>query len=217
MRISFTGGRSWDCFPGGAGTPASGRGTLSRPLTRRRRIPTNLLDPIEYPPDELANLHHLRWDIETFHRDFKHTLRARSRHCLTPDTFHKELPMHMIAAVPIRRTMLEAARSRRLPPAKLSFSRALREARVFLRRVAGATLAVTRRAHHEFVGECARYVVKVKPGRSFSRNPRECRAKTRALDRKPRGRPAATADPFAFENSMPEILTYGKGECYASS
>jgi len=33
---------------------------------RRRRLVTSLLDPIMYPASELANLYHLRWDIETF-------------------------------------------------------------------------------------------------------------------------------------------------------
>ena len=184
---------------------------------RRRRILTNLLDPIKYPPKELANLYHLRWDIETFYRDFKHTLQARSWHCQTPDTFNKELTMHMIAVVLIRRTMLKAAKSRRLRPARLSFSRALTEARVFLRRIAGAALAVARRAYHEFVRECARYVVKIKPGRSFPRNKQEYRAKARGLEKRRPGRPGKSSEPFTFENSMPETITYVNDGVYALS
>lgn len=184
---------------------------------RRRRILTNLLDPTKYPPEELANLYHLRWDIETFYRDFKETMRARTWHCQTPDTFQKELTMHMIAVVLIRRTMLEAAHRRRLPPARLSFSRALTEARVFLRRVAGALLHVARLAYREFVRQCSRHLVTVKPGRCFPRNPQEYRAKARGLEKKPRGRPKPAPQPFAFENSMPETLSNGKGETYALS
>jgi len=37
---------------------------------RRRRLLTSLLDPLKYSPSELAQLYHLRWDIETFYRDF---------------------------------------------------------------------------------------------------------------------------------------------------
>jgi len=184
---------------------------------RRRRILTNLLDPIKYPPRELANLYHLRWDIETFYRDFKETMQARTWHCQSPDTFQKELTMHMIAVVLIRTTMLEAARKRRVPPARLSFSRALTEARVFLRRVAGAVAHVARGAYRDFVAQCARHLVTVKPGRSYPRDPQEYRAKARGLEKKARGRPRTPAEPFAFENSMPETLTGAKGETYALS
>jgi len=38
---------------------------------RRRRLVTSLLDPIEFPASELARLYHMRWDIETFYRDFR--------------------------------------------------------------------------------------------------------------------------------------------------
>lgn len=113
---------------------------------RRRRILTNLLDPDRYPSHDLAALYHRRWDIETFYRDFKETMQARTWHCQTPDTFEKELTMHMIAVVLIRNTMLEAARSQNLRPARLSFCRALTEARVFLRRIGGAVFAVVLRA-----------------------------------------------------------------------
>jgi hypothetical protein len=48
---------------------------------RRRRLVTSLLDPSLYPAEELAQLYHMRWDIETFYRDFKRTMRATSWHC----------------------------------------------------------------------------------------------------------------------------------------
>ena len=121
----------------------------------------------------------------------------------------------MIAVVLIRRTMLEAARKRRVPPARLSFSRALTEARVFLRRVAGVAAHVARLAYREFVGQCARHLVTVKPGRSFPRNPQEYRAKARGLEKKPRGRPSAPAEAYALENSMAEALSDENGEAYA--
>jgi hypothetical protein len=184
---------------------------------RRRRILTNLIDPLRYPPDELANLYHLRWDIETFYRDFKETMQARKWHCQSPDTFQKELTMHMIAVVLIRRTMLEAARKRRVAPARLSFSRALTEARVFLRRVPGAPARFARQAYTDFVVQCARHLVTVKPGRSFPRNKQQYRAKARGLEKKPRGRPSRTVEPFALENSMPETLTDEKQVAYALS
>jgi hypothetical protein len=62
---------------------------------RRRRLVTSLLDPILFPASELANIYHMRWDIETFYRDFKHTMRTTSWHCATPTTFHQELLVYV--------------------------------------------------------------------------------------------------------------------------
>ena len=98
---------------------------------RRRRILTSLIDAETYPSSDIAALYHRRWDIETFYGDFKTTMQACKWHCQSPDTFEKELAMHMIAFVLIRTTMLEAARKRGAQPARLSFSRALTEARIF--------------------------------------------------------------------------------------
>jgi len=182
---------------------------------RRRRLLTSLLDPLKYSPSELAQLYHLRWDIETFYRDFKETMQARTWHCQTPDTFQKELTMHMIATVLIRRVMLEAARTRRLPPARLSFARALTEARVFLQRAAGASPDESADALTEFVSQCARYVVAVKPGRSFPRDPQEYRAKARGTRRRARGRPAKAAQ--ILRQPDEETITDEKGMTYSLS
>ncbi len=184
---------------------------------RRRRILTSLLDPLIYSSAELANIYHQRWDIETFYRDFKETMQARTWHCQSPDTFEKELAMHMIAMLLIRRTMLEAARLRRTKPARLSFARALTEARVFLGRIAGAVRGRACTAYKCFVRQCALYKIRVKPGRSFSRNQQEYRARARGLEKKPRGRPPKIVEPFAVENAAEETLTDRKGVCYALS
>src|SRR5208283_3090826 len=69
---------------------------------RRRRLVTSLLDHILFPASELARLYHMRWDIETFYRDFKCTLSASSWHCQSPRSFHQELLVHMIALCLIR-------------------------------------------------------------------------------------------------------------------
>jgi len=96
---------------------------------RRRRLVTSLLDPILFPASDLANLYHMRWDIETFYRDFKHTLRASSWHCHTPTSFHQELLVHMIVLCLIRIAMLQASQLAKVSVGQLSFARALTETR----------------------------------------------------------------------------------------
>jgi IS4 transposase len=103
---------------------------------------TSLLDPSLFPASELARLYHLRWDIETFYRDFKHTLQATSWHCHTPASFHQELLVHMIALCLIRLAMLEASRLANVSVAQLSFARALTETRLFLKFLLSAAEAV---------------------------------------------------------------------------
>jgi hypothetical protein len=94
---------------------------------RRRRLVTSLLDPDRFPAAELARLYPLRWDIETFYRDFKHALRATSWHCQTPNSFHQERLMHLIALCLIRLAMLEASCLIHVSVGQISFARALTE------------------------------------------------------------------------------------------
>ena len=182
---------------------------------RRWRILTDLLDPVAYPPEEIAQLYHMRWDIETFYRDFKHTMQACKWHCKTPDSFHKELAMHMIAAVLIRTVMLEAARSKHRKPARLSFSRAVTEARIFFKRAAQALGAGLQNAYAMFVKQCARHVVPAKPGRSYPRDTQETRRKARGLSTDNRGRKPKQVKPPTYPAL--ETLTTWHGVCYALS
>lgn len=156
---------------------------------RRRRLITSLLDPILFPASELAKLYHMRWDIETFYRDFKHTLSATSWHCRTPSSFHQELLMHMIAICLIRIAMLQAGRLANLPVGQLSFARALTETRLFLKILMSTVdLFLWHSIWTEFIHNCAKHRVRIKPGRQFSRDRQEYRRKSRGLEKKPRGR-----------------------------
>ena len=153
---------------------------------RRRRLVTSLLDPIDFPAQELAHLYHLRWGIETFYRDFKCSLRATSWHCQTPESFHKELLIHMIVCCMIRLAMLGACRLVRLTVEQLSFARALTETRLLLRALLTTTdtdiWASIWETHLSF---CARYHVRSKQGRQFTRDRQQYRRKSRGLE-KPR-------------------------------
>ena len=157
---------------------------------RRRRLVTSLLDPDRFPAPELARLYHLRWDIETFYRDFKHTIRATSWHCHTPNSFHQELLMHMIALCLIRLAMLEAGRLIHVSVGQISFARALAETRLFFKLLLSAAEALLWPALWDvFVHCCARHRVLVKPDRHFTRDRQEYRRKSRGLQKRRRGRP----------------------------
>lgn len=185
---------------------------------RRRRLVTSLLDPDVYPASELAQLYHMRWDIETFYRDFKHTFSAICWHCQTPDSFHRELLVHMIAFCLIRLAMLEASRLVNISAGGLSFARALTETRLFFkllipprREVPWASIWMA------FVQCCSQHRVRSKPDRQFSRDRQEYRRKSRGLERKRPGRkPEPVKDISIFDN-RPETLKDGKGGLYLLS
>ena len=176
---------------------------------RRRRLVTSLLDPMEFPAPELARLYHMRWDIETFYRDFKRTLCATSWHCKTPKSFHQELLVHMIALCLIRIAMLEGCRLANVSVGQLSFTRALTETRLFLKLLlATAEVNIWASIWANYVQCCAQHRVLYKPGRQFSRDRQEYRRKSRGLDKRPRGRKPKfkKASPLALQSETRKDL-----------
>lgn len=185
---------------------------------RRRRLVTSLLDPILFPASELAHLYHMRWDIETFYRDFKHTLRATSWHCRTPISFRQELLVHMIALCLIRIAMLEASRLANVSVGQLSFARALTETRLFFKFVqATAEVLLWPSIWQAFVQCCARHRVKFKPNRQFPRDRQQYRRKSRGLERNPPGRKPKAAKKTTPRPPQPEILKDRKGRVFLLS
>lgn len=183
---------------------------------RRRRLATSLLDSIEFPASELAQLYHLRWGIETFYRDFKCSLRATCWHCQTPESFHKELLMHMIVCCLIRIAMLAACVPARLQARQLSFARALTETRLLLKillSTKGLHLWASIWATH--ISCCARHRVRCKPGRQFARDRQEYRRKSRGLEkpRKNNKRKYREASPLG----KPETRKGPKGQLFLLS
>jgi hypothetical protein len=185
---------------------------------RRRRLVTSLLDPDLFPASELAHLYHMRWDIETFYRDFKHTMQAKSWHCQTPSSFHQELLMHMIVLCLVRLVMLQASQLAKVTVGQLSFARALTETRLFFKLLLSAV-----EINHwasiwaAFVKCCAHYRVKIKPNRHFTRDRQEYRRKSRGLERKRPGcKPKATETAPSLL-SRPETLKNRQDEVYLLS
>jgi hypothetical protein len=185
---------------------------------RRRRLVTSLLDSVTFPASEIARLYHLRWDIETFYRDFKQTFKAMNWHCRMPTSFHQELIIHMIAFCLIRLAMVEAGCLAKVYIGQLSFARALTETRLFFTRLS-ADKAVVQWAiiWMEYVQCCALHRVRSKPNRQFPRDKQEYRKKSRGLERKRRGRKPAVTKKTSVMEFRPETLQNSKGQAYLLS
>jgi len=77
---------------------------------RRRRIATSLLDAKEYPAAELSDIYHLRWNIETFYREFKSTMNGNHWHCGKVESFKIEFLSKMILCCMTRLAVIKLGR-----------------------------------------------------------------------------------------------------------
>jgi hypothetical protein len=104
------------------------RYTLLVPGLRTRTVTlvTTLLDPIEYPPKDLAELYRGRWQIETNLCHLKRSMGMEVLHCKTVDGVTKELLVYVLVYNLVRLVMIEAAHRHCLPLDRVSFVDALR-------------------------------------------------------------------------------------------
>ena len=92
------------------------------------RLITNLLDPVQWPAQELAALYAQRWEIETALDEFKTHMRGgrvvlRSK---TPVLVEQEFYGMMLAHWAVRSLMNEAAQKEHIDPDRLSFTHSIR-------------------------------------------------------------------------------------------
>jgi hypothetical protein len=93
--------------------------------TRSVMLVTTLLDPVQYPAEELAKLYLRRWEMEICFRHIKTTLQMEHLSCKTPEMIDRELRMHFLVHNLVRRVALEAARRHLVPVQRISFAGAL--------------------------------------------------------------------------------------------
>ena len=92
-------------------------------------IITTLLDPIEYPATELAELYLRRWEVELNFDDLKTTMGMDELRCKTPEMVEKELLMYFIAYNAARWMICKAAEKTGADPMRISFKGTLQELR----------------------------------------------------------------------------------------
>ncbi|AQW48308.1 transposase [Streptomyces hygroscopicus] len=95
------------------------------------RLITTVLDPDQAPARELAVLYHERWEIESLLDELKvHQAGARSvLRSKTPDGVEQEVHGMLLVHHALRQLAHLAARSRRVDPDRVSFTRTLHAAR----------------------------------------------------------------------------------------
>lgn len=141
-------------------------------------------------------------------RDFKCCLSATCWHCQTPQSFHRELLMHMIVCCLIRIAMLSACRQVGLSVGQLSFSRALTETRLFLKLLL-AKVNCWEENWARYIQCCAQFHVRYKPNRQYSRDRQEYRRKARGLEKRNNKTGRKYREPSPL--SLPETRKDAKG------
>ncbi len=84
-------------------------------------IVTTLLDPTEFPKQDLAELFRARWNQELDLRSIKVTMQMDFLRCKTPELVRKEAWTHLLAYNLIRTVMAQAADKHDVVPRTLSF------------------------------------------------------------------------------------------------
>jgi len=97
-----------------------------RGRTRIITLVTTLLDPAEYPADELATLYGQRWEIETHLGELKTTMGMDVLRCRSVPGVLKEATMFALVYNLVRLVMVEAARQQQTSVRSVSFIDALR-------------------------------------------------------------------------------------------
>src|SRR4029077_18105791 len=97
--------------------------------TRQVILVTTLLDSAKYPPEALSRLYFRRWAMELTLRNIKITLQMDQLSCKNPKNLEREIRMHFLVHNLVRRLMLEAARTHRVPLERVSFAGSLAAAR----------------------------------------------------------------------------------------
>lgn len=88
-------------------------------------VVTTLLDPLEFPPQEIAALFRQRWHAELHLRSIKTVMRMDVLRCLTPEMVRKEIWTHLLAYNLLRSMLCSAAAESDRPLCTFSFKASL--------------------------------------------------------------------------------------------
>jgi len=175
--------RRSDAFKNRAGAP---KRMLVRIITARRRgwrprrLVTSLTDSGQYPGAEITLLYHERWHIETFFREYKHTLKAQQFHAHTKKALYTEIIFQMLLCTLTRLSMADAARHGALKPGDLSFTKSLSQIKNILQITATLPIEKWPEVYEELIRTIATLKIDKRPGRAFERNRQKRRKKSRA-------------------------------------
>jgi putative transposase len=100
--------------------------------TRSLVVVTTLLDPQQYPAEEIASLYRRRWQAELHLRSIKVVLQMDHLRCKTPKRVRNEFYMHLVGYNLIRGVLAAASQQSGKSPWEISFKGTLQTLSQFL-------------------------------------------------------------------------------------
>lgn len=138
------------------------------PGYRASWLVTSLTDAQEYPYSELVELYHQRWNQETFHREWKHTLQLSNLRSHSPEGVYKEVFVQLTLNNCLRAMQAEA-----LPleekPVTLRFLDTKRLVASCIPTMAMASVEQLTSIYAALLRTMATFVIHTRPGRSYPR------------------------------------------------
>ena len=152
---------------------------------------TTILDPELVPKEEIADLDHDRWEVETSADEQKTHLcncatvnRPVPFRGKTPERVEQELYSTLLAYNLVRKLMVSAAVDSGLEPSRISFVAALERVREAVQDMQLLPTARLRNRYRRMIDAIARSVVPLRPGRHVPRGVRVKMSKYRLKKRK---------------------------------
>lgn len=139
-----------------------------KPGFRESWMVTSLLDARAFSYDQVVALYHQRWNQETFHREWKHTLQISNLRSQSKRGVLKEVFVQLTLNNLIRWLMTEAAPAGQRP-VELQFLESKRLIAAATQRMAIAPIGQLRAIYGELLSEIGRCRIRVRPGRSYPR------------------------------------------------
>jgi hypothetical protein len=129
---------------------------------------TSLLDTVQFPYEELVPLYHERWRHETFHREWKHTLRLSKLRSHSATGLLKEVLVQLTLNNVIRWLMAEAA-SAGQRPVDFKFLQTKRLVLAAVASMTAAPVALLPELYRHLLASIRRQRILVRPGRAYPR------------------------------------------------
>lgn len=130
---------------------------------------TSLTDAKAHSYDELVDLYHRRWQIETIYREWKHGLNIQNLRSHTPAGAIKEIYAHLILNNLVRWVMVDAVRSTELHAIDLSYLTALTHVKAALMTMHRAHPKEICRLYQCLLNNVRKATIRKRPGRSYPR------------------------------------------------
>lgn len=130
---------------------------------------TSILDPQVCSREELVDLYHRRWQLETIYREWKHALNIQNLRSHTPAGIVKEVFAQLVLSNLVRWVMSEAVQGTTLHPVDLSYVTALTAVKNSLLQMLRTRPDRIEAMYRQLLRAVRSAPIRKRPGRSYPR------------------------------------------------